>query len=338
MAQTLGINFEITRVVKLFFSIFILFSTLTVSAADFCRDVLEIDNFTEWLSKSNQAMKAALVGNPAKGDKEIYIYWHIANPFRLVKVGNKQYQSVMTGNRMRLYQNNPDESKTNPLKTTNTLFAKQDTSNRTLLDSTLDNYEDRLSEEHIEAIKVTEEDILRVAEDRESYGYVAEDLLEHGGETAGTMRVYNGSVAHSHTPAFLAMEYSFFNDKVVTKISKKLAKIRLENPKQLIFEIGKFSLNKLATIKGRARAILELFLLHFYIHALPADTLYYAHVGSESRAKLFHDRYGFKLFETVEIPNGTPEYVLEATGAELTEAFFKLYPMIPKPNFRILSL
>ena len=320
---------------SLILSLLLSFFTIQASAQVYCGEVLQIDGFTEWRNKSNELMRAAIVGDVSKGDKELFVNWHTGNPYRLIKDEDGTYHPILSGKRMRNYRNNRDENSANPLEYVNTLFARQDTSNEKMLGETLANYDQRMPEEEIEAIKKTEAAFSEVADIRQSYGFVAEGRLEDGHHAIGTMRVVNGSAVHSQTPALLALEHYFLSDKFITRIAERLLKLRLENPKQLIFEIGKFSLEGPARLRDRARAFLELFLLRYFIDALPEDALYFVHVGSESRIKLYQRRYGFEVIEEVLMPNGTKEYILEATGGKLREKFGKLYP-IPKPSVQIL--
>lgn len=322
---------------RLLLSFIILFN-LSALASSLCSSVFKldsqldgqtisaVDSVSQWRKESSALFRANMLGDALKGEKELYFYWHTANPFNLEKLTDTQYANVESNKRMRIYRNQRDLNAENPLEITNTFLARQNTSNREMLNAFIANYNGRVSEPIVKAVKELENLMAELANMRQSFGYVATAPAEAGGTMLGTFRIYNGSPNHSNTPSLLPMEYSFLKDQVQTQISDRLNKMRMKDPNILLFEIGKFSLNAPVDSQDRVHNMLALFLLRYYIDVLPADTLYFAHAVSKAHVRLYKSRYGFKVVEEVIVP-GQPEkeYVLEATGAQIRAATVKFH-------------
>ncbi len=303
-------------------------------AVSLCSAVLNVDTYatnpvdtvSTWRKESNAAFRANMLGDATKGEKELFFYWHTSNPANLKKISDTQYASVDSGKRMRVYRNHSDLNAENPLEIINTFLARQNTSNVEMLNAFIANYKGRVSDPIVKAVKELEGLMAELANIRQSFGYVATAPAEAGGLILGTFRIYNGSPSHSNTPSLLPMEYSFLKDKVQTKTLERLHKLRLSNPKVLLYEIGKFSLNAPVESQDRVHNMLALFLLRYYIDVLPADTLYFAHAVSKAHVRLYKSRYGFRVIEEVTVPGQAEiEYVLEATGAQIRAATTKFH-------------
>jgi len=175
-----------------------LFLTLLLSfpllwASPYCATVHKLDSMVEWRQKSNQLFRDKMLGQQNQGEKELYFYWHTANAFNLQKIDDSRYMAVPSQKRMRIYRNHTDLEAANPLEIVNTFLARQDTSNAEMLKAFIQNYKGRTSETIIQAIKDLESLMANLANERQSFGYVATAPASHGGEMLATMRVYNGS-------------------------------------------------------------------------------------------------------------------------------------------------
>lgn len=292
------------------------------------------DPFERWRKESNRVFRANLHGDAAKGEKELYFYWHTGLPMNLQKTDTGKYALVPSGKRMRTYQNHSDPASEHPLQVVNTLMGRQDTTNVEMVEAFIENFKDRGSPQIIAAIKELEEMIANMANPRQSFGLVATAPVAAGGKVLGTFRVLNGIPSQSNTPAYLAFEYLFRVYGVRSKTVELLEKLR-HDPNALILEIGKFSIDAPPEVVDRVRNLLELFLLRYYIDTYPPETNYFVHCVSKAHVRRYEQRYGLRVIEEVHVPGkGTVEYILSGTGHDLRQAFSKLHA-IPEPGIEI---
>ncbi|MGZ5280282.1 MAG: hypothetical protein ACXWC9_10085 [Pseudobdellovibrionaceae bacterium] len=313
-------------------SLFILLSTVFFSsfaaAALSCHQAHSADFFAHWQDESNRLFWKNMLGDSSQGESELAFYWHMGNPMNLKKVGKNRYISTPSGKRMRIYENHPDLESPFPLQAVNTMMGRQSISNMELVLVFLKNFKDRGTPEIRKAIEELEEMISDSANSRQGFGYVATAPAHLGGEFLGTFRVFNGMPSHSNTPATLPFEHLFLKYGVSSKTVKQLRVMRGLDPNALIFEIGKFSLDGPSSLTKRARNMLELFLLRYYVDTLPPEALFVVHCTSLAHVRHYEQRYGLRVVEEIQVPGkGTREYVLQATGQELREAFRKSHQL-----------
>jgi hypothetical protein len=317
-------------------ALFITIFSQWASAGPQCAAVFEFDTPLAWKAASDRVFKKNMVGADAS-ENELYFYWHTAYPTELKKRPDGKLTAVHSSSRMRLYHNHHDLSVPEPLQAVNTLFGSQDTSNQRMLRGFIENYKERVSEEIIQEVKAIEDLIASLSDNRQSFGYVASAPAEWGGILFGTFRVFNGTQSHSQSSPLTPMERSFLLDGVNTKTAERLAALRKLNPNTLIFEIGKFSVNAPAKIARRVRNMLELFFLRYYVDALPPDAHFFVHAVTEAHVRLYVSRYGFHVVEEVKVPGQVEtEYILEANGEELRQAFEKIHGL-PRRGIEILN-
>jgi len=305
----------------------VFFHSFAVAALS-CHQAHSADFFAHWQDESNRLFWKNMLGDPSQGESELAFYWHTGNPMNLEKVGKNRYVITPSGKRMRIYKNHPDLNSPFPLKPLNTMMGRQDISNMELVLVFLKKFKDRVSPEISQAIEDLEVMISDSANPRQGFGYVATAPPHRGGDFLGTFRVFNGIPSHSNTPAYLPFELLFLKYGVSSETVKKLRLMRWLNPNALIFEIGKFSLDGLPGLTKRARNMLELFLLQNYVDTLPPEALFNVHCTSLAHARHYETRYGLRVVEEIQVPGkDSTEYVLQATGQELREAFRKIHQL-----------
>ncbi len=138
-------------------------------------------------------------------------------------------------------------------------------------------------------------------------------------EILGTIQVYDASpdrvyVQYPELPPKLPVEISLdFRNLNSDSLSNKLMQLKLLNPGLRLFEIGRL------TAKGNLKqtnAILksfELFLENYYLRHFP-NSYFVAHVATPIHLRLFRSRYQMTLLETINLPDGSQEYVLGISG------------------------
>jgi hypothetical protein len=321
------------------FLIFILLFSFSLSsqAQRVCSGVYKFNTRKDWRIQSDILFKKYLVGQSEKGEYELYFTWSMAYPLRLEKVDESTYRMVRKGDPRDNYSNNPDPDSPSPLRVLHRLFGVKLHENDIFFQEIYKNYGGRIDPMIVKMIGDVEKTIETVADSRQELGLVATNYPEQGGRILGTMRFFNGTVSHSATPSFFPLEYAFALRDIPIKFSKKIRTIQRRDPKILMYEIGKFSLEGAPAERDRARALLELFWVQNYIDSVPSNSLFFAHVATEAHLRLYQKRYGFRIFETVEISRDPPknEYILVATAGELRKAFEKLYPL-PSVDFTVL--
>jgi hypothetical protein len=324
---------------QLFLLFIIVFSHQVAFAGLTCDSVIELNTQEIWRTDSNKAFRDNLVGT-SPSEKELYFYWHMPSPIELKKVGPFLYRPVLSNSRMRVFRNQLDLDKQSPLEAVNTLFGRQDTSNQTILNEFIANFKSRAEPEAVAAVESVHKLIAKLSNRRQSFGYVATAPAELGGVLLGTFGMFDATAGHSQSSARSPLETSFFLDKVSPEMSEKLAELRKKNPQALIFEMGSFSIHipdgYPENTKMRVRNLLELFVLRYYVEALPPDTLFIAHASSAELVKRHEERFGLRAIETVRIPGqANPEYILVATGREVGKVLRKTH-RLPERGIDIL--
>jgi len=314
-----------------FFFLSLILLTPTLRAETLCSTVVSAGPAEKWNNEFNSKFKKALKDDQDLAHPGLFFYWHMAYPFKLRKIDDFNFSVEISHKRMRIFRNNDDANSEIPLMYINTLFARQDTSNKEMLKGFLKSYNDRVSPQVIEAILSLESLIESSAKSRQSFGYVGTKPTSEGGEMIGTFRIFNGIPAHSNSSPQLPFEHSLHVDGVQSVTANRLEKLRSQNPHALLFEIGKLSLLGSKSLTNRARTMLELFLLKKYVDSLPDEALFFVHTLTAGHVRLYERRYGFRVIETLQIPNQKEiEYIMEATGKELRESLGKIYDFGPR--------
>ena len=319
-----------------FFSLSLILLTPMLRAQTLCSTVVSAEPAKNWNNEFNTKFRKALIDAQDLTHPELYFYWHMAYPFQLKKIDDFNYSVEISNKRMRIFHNNDDANSESPLMAINTFLARQDTSNKEMLMGFLKSYKDRVSPQVIEAILDLESLIESTAKSRQSFGYVGTKSSSEGGEMIGTFRIFNGVPAHSNSSPQLPFEHSLHVDGVQSVTVNRLEKLRSQNSHALLFEIGKLSLQGSEGLSNRARTMLELFLLKKYVDSLPDEALFFVHTLTPGHVRLYERRYGFRVIETLQIPNQKEkEFIMEATGKELRESLRKIYDFAPR-GFQLL--
>lgn len=302
--------------------------SLSLQAQVACSGVHNFDSRKSWSDQSHALFRQQMLGDPSKGQKELYFSWSMPKPMEIRQISDSMYVRYKSNKSRRVYQNNEDLNSPFPLQATNKLMGVMlPFKNDSILRAVYKNYEGRIQDEIIDMVKGVEEQIAQTADDRQEIGFVATGHPDYGGKIIGTMRFFNGTKAHSPSPAMLPLEYAFKMRGIPLQTSEKLQVLREQNPNALIYEIGKFSLEAPVEYRDRARSLLELFWLKHYVDTMPEAT-FYAHVATRAHLRLYQNRYGFRVAEEISIPgHKEKEYIIKATAEDFRKAFEKLYPI-----------
>jgi hypothetical protein len=314
-------------------------TSLAMSAS--CSSVYYFDNRNSWNKAYDQLLHDYIHGK--NGDTPLYFYWHMSFP-ALVKFEHNQFILYPATKRSRHFLTDSDIENSNPIAIRNTLFMKKDVWDHELVEKFLEKLERNASPEVIQSVRDVEAEIGLKSEIRQGYGYASFEPFHLNPNLLGSWRVYNGTATHSATPAALPFEIGYKQKKIRTRIAKKIKNIRRFTPNRRIFEIGKRFLDREAAITkdanetntiSRVRAILDLFLLRYYIDVNPPDSLFYIQVSDPKLVDSLNQRYGFRKVATIR-PKGQTEvdYILEAEGHEISENLRKIFD-IPKLGFPV---
>lgn len=274
---------------------------------------------TEFLNKEQRdhKIRTLLLGTDIK-NPDLLTSWQVNNPEEIKQYFDYFHLSPQGSTLHYVMDPNADHA----LKSVKR-FVSMPFPDHRFFDSVYKNYADRIREEIVRLIKKVE-DALPVM--RQSYGMVH---VTHDNSVAGTMRVFDGTLRrlnHMLHPEYpedspvLPFEAIFKARNIPVNFIKKLEQMRVNNPYQPIFEIGKLSLEGSASVRDRSIKALEFFLLHYFLNHHP-NAIIVIHVASEAHLSLYQKRYGFEVAETVAIPQSEQvEHILTLSAEKFRKA------------------
>lgn len=258
-----------------------------------------------------------LLGDSEK-NPDLRVIWRVHRPENPVEIAPGSW-------RLRPHKKNTvdyvlDPNADSPYQIVNRFLGKPVPDQR-FFENVYKNYQDRIRDEIIDQVKKAE---ATLPELRMSYGLVFETTQN---QVVGTVRIFDGTPrrlsdvvipGHAEVSPVLPFEAIFKARNVPVNFIKKLEKMRRDDPYTPVFEIGKLSLEGSRRVRDRSLKTLELFVLQYYMSRYP-NAIFVVHVASEAHLKLYQQRYGFKIEESVTIP-----------GTEMVEHILTL----PAPKFR----
>lgn len=271
----------------------------------------------------NQAYTSLLMGDGVSRP-DLRIAWVVDRPENIFNFG-ESYWRLRSNGKATTFHINPFSER--PYSALNKTMGLPGADQR-FFENVYKNYEDKIKVEVIDQVKNTEE---KLPNWRQSYGLVFADYsASRLNEVVGTIRVFDGTPKRADDLFFmtwytdispiLPFETIFNSRGISVQYINTIKQIRNADPYAHIFELGKLSLEGSPEVRDRALKAIELFLYDYYLTRYP-NALFIIHAAGGAHLKLYQKRYGFKLQESVYIPeSNTTEYILILDGPGFKKA------------------